>query len=158
MPNNERICAFYSRGPHFLKMLRYLRQHYPKAHLTALVPKGYPSEMLQGKVDDIQETAKPQYALQQVQDLLALRRQIKQGNYTNFVTMFNTPKLQALARISYIRHRHCFGVDARFSPLRTAPISLLFGTLYNNLRGRIRCAYINHIVHHRPVRPTDDEG
>ena len=158
MSHNERICAFYSRGPHFLKMLRYLRQHYPQAHVTALVPKGYPQEMLQGRVDAIEETAQQQYALCQVRALLALRRQIRQGRFTHFITMFNTPKLQILARTCAIRKRHCFGVDGRFSPLRAATVSLLVASLYDNVRGRIRFAYIHHLVHHRPIRQRDDEG
>jgi hypothetical protein len=157
MSKGERIVAFYSRGPHFLKLLKYLRDNHPNAHITALVPKGYPVKMLQGRADNIEQTAEQQYSLSQGAALFELRRQIRRGNFTHFVTMFNTPKLQALARICGIPNRNCFGVDGRFTPLRSAPLSLIFQALVSNIRGRQQYARIHRIVHQHPVPSDNDE-
>ena len=42
MAEVERICAFYSYGAHYVRLLKRLRAEYPQAHITAPVPKGYP--------------------------------------------------------------------------------------------------------------------
>ena len=47
-----RICAFYSRGPHYVRLLRCLRENYPDATLVAAIPTSFPYHAIEGLVDE----------------------------------------------------------------------------------------------------------
>ena len=65
-----RICALYSHGPHFLRMLRALRDKYPEGRVDAVMPPGYPMTTdITQSVDDTTRTERDRYSLR---DLTAL--------------------------------------------------------------------------------------
>ena len=148
------ICAFYSYGPHYIRLLKYLRAQYPEARLTALVPPSYPHEPLAPLVDDIAVTDQERYGLRTVFSLL---RPIRREKYGMFVVLFDSPKLRMVGALSGARSRYCFTVDGRFTPLRLALLRTLLGRLYHHIRGRLLYARIHYVVYHHPVS-TDDSA
>lgn len=151
MNEAKNICAFYSRGPHYLRVLKHLRREWPDATLTALVPPGYPHAPLEGLVHHIHETARAAYSLRDLSALATLKRQISAESYDVFTVMFDSVKLRLLARLSGAPQAYCHTVDGRFFPLPRAITPLLARTLIRRIRGRITYAYIYHVVHHRRV-------
>jgi ADP-heptose:LPS heptosyltransferase len=148
---SQRICLFYSHGPHYTRVLKELRKQYPEAFITALVPKSYPRTHLEGLADQVQETAEQAYGLRNLSGLRRLLSQIRAGHYDHFVVLFDSPKLRLLASRTGIPRRSCHTVDGRQFELERGIIPLLLKTVYRNIRGRIRYAYIRYIVSHRPI-------
>ena len=151
--NNEvgRICALYSHGPHYARVLRHLRRAYPDAVITALVPPGFPNEPLEGlahKRLDLPAKAARRRGFAALRAILPV---IRRGRYDLFVVMFDSFRLRLLAALSGARERRCFTADGRFIPLRLSLARLLAGTAWRNLRGRVTYWRIRWIVHHCPV-------
>ena len=147
MNTRERICAYYSHGPHFTRMLKALRAAHPDAEITAMVPPGYPHAPLAGLADAVVEVAKPAT----VSGALGVLRRIRAGRYDCLAMMFDSPKLRLLAALSGVPRRVCHSVDRRQFPLKRAIIAPLMGALWRNLRGRILYRRIRYIVDHYPV-------
>ncbi|HNR31308.1 MAG TPA: hypothetical protein PKI11_10500 [Candidatus Hydrogenedentes bacterium] len=151
MPDPKRICAFYSRGPHFMRLLAFLREREPQAHITAVVPPGYPKALLGNRADAVIETAKAQYAARDLAGIRDLLRTIRAGRFDEFVVMFDSPRLRLLAAFTGAARRSVFTVDGRCLPLTVSPVAVLVSWLYRSLRGRLTFAYIYCVVHGRPV-------
>lgn len=152
----RRICALYSHGPHYARVLRHLRQAYPEAVVTALVPPGFPNEPLEGlahKRLDMPDAAVDRRGLRALRALLPV---VRRGRYGLFVVMFDSFRLRLLAALSGARERRCFTADGRFIRLRLSLVRLLADALWRNLRGRVTYWRIRYIVHHRPVETKRD--
>lgn len=151
MNEPERICAFYSHGPHYRRMLRFLRERYPAARITALVPPTYPREFLEGQVDDIVVTAQTQYSSRNATAIRQLIQQIRGGGYGFFVVMFDSPRLRILSALTGVAERYCYQADGRYTPVRLSLTRAIANTVWRNLRGRLTYARIWLIVHFRHV-------
>lgn len=152
MSEPQTICALYSRGPHYLRLLRYLRAQYPAAHITALVPASFPGDAARAYAQEIVRCEDgPRSGLGA---LHSLSGQIRRGRYDLFVVMFDSPKLRVLAALSGARQRACYAINGRFFPVRLALFSQLAGTLVRRIKGRILYARIHYIVHNKPVQKS----
>ena len=145
------VCAFYSKGPHYLRMLHHLRQAYPNARLVALVPPGYPVDVLQDRCDEVRTTPQAHYGLASPGALLNLIASIRNEHYAVFVVMFHSPKLRIVSALSGAPQRMCYTADNR-----TFPVSLNFATgiaawLARNIQGRITYLRIWWIVNRQRV-------
>jgi len=145
------IAAFYSRGPHFARLLKELRKRYPEARITAIAPPGFPQDALVGQADRLVYTDRPVYTLQEPGALLGLVGQIRKGKYDLFAVMFDSPKLRMLAALSGARQRVCYTTSGQYQPLRLSPVRQVVAGLYRALRGRITYYYIRRIVYRYPV-------
>lgn len=153
MKRPKRIGAFYSHGPHYARMLQYLREAYPGAEVTAILPPGFPGDALAGLAEKRMVTALPAYSIRNIRALRQLVRSIRAADYDLFVVMFDSSKLRLLSALGGARRSYCYGPDGRFVRIRLALTATLARCLYRNIRGRITYAYIHYIVHHRPVVP-----
>lgn len=151
----KRICAFYSRGPHYVRMLKHLRTTYPEATITAMVPPGYPDEPLAGLAHKRVETGQGKYTLRDIRAFRILLHQIHSGHYDLLAVMFATPRLRWLARLSGIPERYSYTPDGRFAPLKGSLLRSLGGAACRNLRGRLRYAYLYYVVHFQHVERKD---
>ena len=152
MNTPARICAFYSRGPHFQRLLKHLRVEYPDAVIHAIVPPTFPEEVLQEVVDEVIKTGQAQWSLREVGALRALLGLLRGGHYDLFVVMFDSPKLRVLAALSGARKRQLFTIDGRMVPLRLALLRQSLGALGRNVRGRVLYAYLHYVVYTKPVQ------
>lgn len=148
----ERICAFYSRGPHFLRLLKFLRLQHPGAHITAVVPPAFPAEAALGIANQVIKMQHAQWSLRQHKSLRKLVRVLREGKHDLFVVMFDSPKLRVLAALSGARARYCYTIDGRFVRLPRAVGGQLLGTLARNIKGRLLYAYLHYVVYCRPVQ------
>jgi len=151
----QNIAAFYSRGPHFARVLRELRKRYPEAKLTAIAPPDFPKEALVGQADRLVYTHQPAYRLQELSALFSLVTQIRKGKYDLFAVMFDSPRLRVLAALSGARQRVCYTTDGRYIPMRLSPLRQILGGVYRNIRGRILFYRIRRIVERCPVEKQD---
>lgn len=152
MKSPENICAFYSRGPHFLRMLKFLRTLHPHARITAVVPPSFPAEAALGVANQVIKTQHAQWSLRQHRALRKLVRVLREGRYDLFVTMFDSPKLRLLAAMSGARIREAYTIDGRYLPLRLALGRQVAAAISRNVRGRILYAYLYYQVHYRRVQ------
>ena len=147
----ERICAFYSHGPHYRRLLRYLRQKHPNAQVTALIPPDYPADHIADDVDAVETTAQTGYGLSNPRGFIVLLRQIRRERYDRFVVMFDSPRLRILTALAGARERRCYDVNGRYRILRLGLVHTAASALWRNLHGRAMHAYIGWVVKHRPV-------
>lgn len=148
----HRICAYYSHGPHFVRLLRHLRAMYPAAHLTAFTPPGFPPEVLQGHVDRMAYTGRREYSLRQVRPLLRLVQVLRRERFDLFVVMFDSPKLRLLARLSGAKAAMVYTVDGRMMPLQGLALGSLLSAIPRRIRGHVRYAWMWFNVYCRPVK------
>lgn len=142
MSDPKRICAFYSHGPHYRRMLRFLRERHPAASIIALVPPSYPQDFLTGEADEIVTTAQTQYASRDIAAVRHLLRLIRGGGYDLFVVMFDSPRLRVLSALTGIDERYCYLADGRYTPVRLSLMRAAADVLWRNVRGRIMYARI----------------
>lgn len=147
----ERICAFYSHGPHFRRLLRYLRHKHPEAHVTALIPPDYPERHIEQEADAVERTSHTREGMGTPRAFLGLMGQIRRGNYDRFVVMFNSPRLRVLAAMTGVPERRYYDVNGRYQKIRIGLVTTLASALWRNLRGRVTHAYIRWVIKHRPV-------
>lgn len=152
MSTPTRLCAFYSRGPHFQRMLTNLRLQYPEAEIHAVVPPSFPVELLKDLANEVLQTEQTQWSLRSPGALARLVGLLRRGNYDLFVVMFDSPKLRVLAALSGARTRQHFTIDGRMLPLRLALLRQFFGSLQRNVRGRLLYAYLHYVVYTKPVQ------
>lgn len=138
-----RICAYFSVGRNYLKVLRAIRAEEPNARLCAMVPAGYPvSEAEASVADEIIETQLARYSAWNVPACLRLVRQLRAGRYDVFVVMFDSTELQVLSSLAGARRRSYCTMDGRLVPL-TAPIPrVLAGAVARTVRGRLAYALL----------------
>lgn len=151
MSKTLRIGALYSRGPHFPRTLQQIRRVHPDAHITAIVPPEYPRDTLEGLADAVVATARNVRSGANWKTALAVLRQIRAGQYDQFVVMFDSLKLRLLAAGSGAASRCCHTVDGRVIPLSRNPLPALLRAFARSVRGHIAYAYIRWVVYHRPV-------
>ncbi len=149
MSDVNTICAFYSRGPHYVRMLKYLREAYPAARITAMVPPAYPREFIEGLADELVETPASR---QGVAAVLGVIRQLRAQRFGLIAVMFDSPRLRLLASGSGASQRYCYSADGRFLPLKRRWIPFLLNEAMRRVHGHITYAYLHYVVHHRPVR------
>jgi hypothetical protein len=147
----ERICAFYSHGPHFRRLLRYLRHKHPEAQVTALIPPDYPERHIEQEVDVVERTSHTREGMSTPKAFFGLLRQIRRGDYDRLVIMFDSPRLRILAALTGIPERRCYDVNGRYQPVRLGLVRAVASAIGRNLRGRVTHAYIRWVVNHRPV-------
>jgi len=131
----ERICAFYSQGPHYVRLLRCLRENYPNAVLVAAIPATFPFDVIGGLVNETIRLPDGEERGRISQGWQVLRR-LRQARCAQIVVMFDSPRLHLLSALSGARQRRCFTVDGRFYRLRAGFTALLADALARPIRGR----------------------
>jgi len=152
MSETQHVCAFYSRGPHFVRLLKKLRIDYPGAQITAMIPAAFPPEAIAGLADHVVTVPESARTGRNLKVLRRLAAALRKGRFDVLFIMFDSPRLRGLAALSGARTRLCFHVDGRITPVRFNPISQGFSAVSRGIRGRLLYAYIRHIVYTRPVR------
>jgi hypothetical protein len=154
MTDNEvhKICAFYSHGPHFVRLLKHLRATYPAAHLTTFTPPGFPPEVLRGYADRMAYTGRRAYPLRELRPLLRLIEVLRRERFDLFVVMFDSPRLRLLARLSGAKRAMVYTVDGRTIPLHGLALGSLLAAFPRRIRGIALYAWMWFNVHCRPVR------
>lgn len=146
MNGAERVCAYYSRGPHFARNLKVLRQRHPDSDITAIIPPDYPAASLEGLADTVEPVGLASDGRRDLRALIRLARHIRRGRYDLFVVMFDSPKLRLLASLSGARRRECLTIDGRRFPVRFAPLAQALGGLWRRSRGHLTYARIWFVV------------
>lgn len=132
----ERICAFYSKGPHFVRMLKRLRAEYPDEIIVAALPADFPFDVIEGLVD---ETLRIPVAAGGTSTAGSLRvvRELRKTKCSHIVVMFDSPRLNLLARLSGASKRWCFSVDGRLRPLSQSLMRLILAPVWLRLCGQM---------------------
>ncbi|MBI1318660.1 MAG: hypothetical protein GC168_06895 [Candidatus Hydrogenedens sp.] len=151
MNTKPRIAAMYSRGTHYPRLLRFLRNEYPGCELTAVVPPAYPERLLEGQCDRILRTEREQYGLRDLRAILTLLSTLRAERFDALVVMFNSVKLRLLASGAGAASAYVFTADRRFFPVTLSLLGEAWDYLARNLRGRITYAYIAWVVKHQRV-------
>jgi ADP-heptose:LPS heptosyltransferase len=148
----QHIVAFYSRGPHFARLLRHLRRVHPDARLSAMIPPGFPADTLTDLADAVLVTPAPPHGLRNPGALSALVRQIRATHCTRFVVMFDSARLRLVAMASGAPERWCFGPDGSYTAIQAAPLRRLCGGATRRLRGWTTWLRIWIVVHTTRVK------
>lgn len=130
----ERICAFYSKGPHYVRMLKRLRAEYPGETLIAAIPTGFPFSVIEPLVDEtirMPEAGEGTPIRRAVGTLLRLRR----ARCTHIVVMFDSPRLNLLARLSGTGRGWLYSVDGRLCALERPLLALVITPVVPRVRG-----------------------
>jgi len=151
MSGKPRIAAFYSRGTHYPRLLRFLREEYPGCELTAVVPPAYPERLLEGACDRVIRTAREHYGAGDASELWTLVTQVRAERYDAFLVMFPSVKLRLLAKGAGAASAYVYTADRRFLPVTFNPIAEAADYLLLNLRGRLTYAWIAFVVKFRRV-------
>jgi hypothetical protein len=152
MSADQHIVAFYSRGPHFARLLRHLRKTHPDARVTAMVPPGFPADTLEGLADAVLVTPAPPHGLRDPGALIALIRQIRATGCTRFVVMFDSARLRLVTMFSGAPERWCFGPDGGYAVIKAKPLRRLCGDVTRRLRGWVTWLRIWFVVHTTRVK------
>ena len=152
MSAEQHIVAFYSRGPHYLRMLRHLRKAHPDARITAMIPPSFPADPLVDLADAVMVTPAPPHGLRNPGALSTLVRQIRATNSTRFVVMFDSARLRLVAMASGAPERWCFGPDGSYAAIEAAPLRRLFSGMTRRLRGWMTWLRIWVVVHTTQVK------
>jgi len=145
------VCAYYSKGPHYLRMLNHLRKTHPHARIIALVPPSYPVEVLAERCDEVRKTAREGYGLADPTALAGLIGDLRRAQYDEFTVMFHSPKLRAVALLSGAHHRMVYTADNRYFPVSADFLRDAIAWLARNARGRITYTRIWWIVRTQKV-------
>lgn len=149
MDNAKIVCALYSRGPHFSRVLAHVRKAAPQAKCVALVPANYPADYLEGLADAVITLD----ATAGMAGLREVRRRVKAIPADGIVVMFDSPRLRLLAQLCPVRHRYCYTIDGRFFPIRVALVGQFFQALARRVRGERTYRRIRKVVYEEPVEP-----
>ncbi len=133
--SEERICAFYSTGPHYVRMLRALREHYPDAVIVAAIPATFPFDVIAELAD---ETVRLPEGGQRGGMRVALNvlKQLRRARCSHVVIMFDSPRLNVLTGLSGIPNRRCYTVDGRFYRLTRRMPDLLGRVVGQRIHGQ----------------------
>lgn len=132
----ERICAFYSKGPHYVRMLKRLRAEYPDEIIVAAIPPDFPFSVIEQLADEtirFNETAgctSPGASLRIV-------RELRRSRCSHVVVMFDSPRLNLLARLSGASKRWCFSVDGRLRTLSQPLTRMILAPVWLRLCGQV---------------------
>lgn len=142
MTTDPHIGLFYSYGPHFIKTARALRAEYPKARITAFLPREFPVGLLSGlDIESLQVLPTPG-AHRSLAGLYTLVRTIRAYRLDLFVILFNSPRLRLLSSLSGAAERQCRLVDGRRVPVRFTLAGGALHTLRTRIGGHLRYARI----------------
>ena len=147
------IGVFYSHGPHFMRVLRTLREQHPDARITAFVPEKFPTEIIRAAADTIISVPPPPYGLRRPDIILALIRILRAQHPDRFVVMFDSLRLRWVARASGAREGWFIGPDGAYQPLRTTGITDLTEAAARRSRGTLLFLRIWWNVHTTRVKP-----
>lgn len=131
----QRICAFYSAGPHYVRMLRALRENYPDAVIVAAIPMTFPFEVIAELADEtvrLPEAGK-RHGIRTAKDVL---RQLRGARCSHVVVMFDSTRLNLLSSVSGIPNRRCYTVDGRFYRLTRRVPQLLWAAARQKVNGQ----------------------
>lgn len=149
-----RICAFYSPGHDFARVLERLHRAHPEAHVTAVVPAGYTvAGPLRDWADAVVETELERYTLGHPRALARLVSTIRRGRYDLFAVMFASPKLRVLAALSGAERNVWCTPDGSHVPLGASVAGALAGELARVLRGRLTYMGLWCAIRMRRTRP-----
>jgi len=143
MNAGKRICAYYSTGPHFRRMLERLRQDSPDAVIAAWIPPGLPlSDAERSLTDEVVVTELAHYSPRNVRACARLVKQIRAKRFDVFSVMFQSPQLSVLAALSGARE--CVYITPRGQRIVISrSVARVAATwLTENVRGRMRYAWI----------------
>lgn len=131
----ERICAFYSKGPQFVRMLKRLRAEYPDEIIVAAIPAEFPFSAIEGLAD---ETIRfPEAGGASLSANLRVVRALRQSRSSHIVVMFDSPRLNLVARLSGASKRWCFSVDGRLRPLSQPLAHVILAPTWLRLCGQV---------------------
>lgn len=136
MHTPERICAVYSRGPHFVRMLKRLRAEYPDEILVAALPTTFPVQAIAGLADETLALP-PAPKAGAVRHALHTIGLLRKARCSHIVIMFDSPRLNILARLSGASKRWCYPVDGRLKPLTQPLFRVLAAPAWLRLRGEM---------------------
>lgn len=132
----ERICAFYSKGPHYVRMLRRLRAEYPDEIIVAAIPTDFPYSAIEGLAGETIRLPEPTSG-SALRRGWHIARELRQNRCSHLVVMFDSPRLNLLARLSGAARRWCFSVDGRLRPLSQSLPQVLFAPCWLRLCGEV---------------------
>lgn len=132
----ERIGAFYSKGPHFVRMLKRLRAEYPDETIVAALPADFPSGVIEGLADETLRFPVPEEGAS-MSRALGIVRALRRARCSHIVVMFDSPRLNLLARMSGASKRWCFPADGRLRPLAQPLPRLLLAPAWLRLCGQM---------------------
>lgn len=148
----QKIGAFYSHGPHYLRLLAELRDRYPDAAITAIIPAAYPVETLANAASHVLQYGGTPRSLRGVRALWTLRKQLRAEHFDLFAVMFPSTRLRLLATGAGAPLRYCLSPDGRFFALEGSAWMAAIRSLARRTRGTLTYYYIRHIVRHYPVQ------
>lgn len=131
------ICVFYSHGPHYVRVLKRVRAHYPQARIHALVPPTVPIDTVAPYADVVRQTELARYSLRALPAVLRLFRSLRAERYAVFVVIFDSTRLRLTARASGARERYCVTLDGRWVPLRRGFFRQFAQVLARRVRGEM---------------------
>lgn len=130
------VGLFYSRGPHFAKTLHRLREAYPDARITAIVPAGFPvAEQERKWVDEIVVTERAHYSPRDVAASMRLIARLRKARYGLFVVMFPSAQLGILASLCGARRRACAPPQGTLIPMYAGPLRTVAGECARRILG-----------------------
>lgn len=132
----ERICALYSAGPHFVRMLKRLREEYPGETLIAAIPTGYPFRVIESLVDETIRVPEPG-EVSSLRRVVATVTRLRRARCTHIVVMFDSPRLNLLARMSGTGRGWLYSVDGRLQVLQRSAIAMCLLPLVQRARGEL---------------------
>jgi hypothetical protein len=133
----ERICAFYSKGPHFVRMLKRLREDYPDEIIVAAIPESFPYPAIARLAHETIRLPDPG-CLGAVRRGWTTLRRLRRVRCGHLVVMFDSPRLNLLARLSGTGRGWCFTVDGRLFVLNQPLLTLLLQPILDRLRGELQ--------------------
>ena len=155
----KRVCAFYSVGPHYRRMLERLRADYPDADIAAWVPPGVPlSDEERRLTNEVIVTEQTHYSPSNVRDCARLAQHIRAQRYDVFAVMFDSPQLQMLAVLSGAPERIYVTPRGRRVPLPSSGVWVMAEWLGRNVWGRLVYAAVWFAVRSTKVKPVDDSS
>ena len=152
MNGAKRIGVFYSRGPHFERVVRTLREQYPDAHITAIVPPVYRVSVPEEDVAAVMETESPHYGPGNVRAGYRLVRRLRGERFDVFAVMFASSALGVLAASSGAPVCLHGTMDGRLVPLSASLPVVLWQILRRVATGRTVYAAAWLAVRCLPVR------
>lgn len=132
--NPERICALYSNGPHYVRMLRRIRAVYPSETVIAAIPADFPPGAIADIADEFLRLP-PATGLGAMRRAFVTARRLRRARCGHIVVMFDSPRLNLLARLSGAGRAWCFTVDGRFYGLSRSLAHVLLTPIGQRIRG-----------------------
>jgi hypothetical protein len=127
----KRIGVLYSKGPHLMRLLHFLRTTYPDAEIVLFIPENYPQKHvlpLVSKVQTFPESAG-------LSGRVKLLREVRNSNADIFAIMFPSVKLRTFAKLSGAKEQYVFSVVGEFLEVKVNLLQELLFLLLQRIRG-----------------------